>query len=96
LGALLERDNGRCIYCLKKVTAEKGVLDHIRSQAQGGDNSYRNIAVSCHECNSRKGEIEAIDFIRSLYRNDILTETEFHERKEFIEKITTGITKPCP
>jgi len=96
LDALLERDSGRCIYCLKKVTAEKCVLDHIKSQARGGNNSYRNIAISCHECNSRKGEIEAIDFIRSLYRNDILTEVEFHERKEFIEKITTGIIKPCP
>jgi len=82
LGALLERESGRCLYCLKKVTEEKAVLDHIRSQARGGNNSYRNIAVSCHECNSRKGETEAIDFIRGLYRNDILTEAEFHERKK--------------
>ncbi len=95
LESLLERDSNRCIYCLKKVTAEKCVLDHIKAQAIGGDNFYRNIAISCHECNSRKGEVEAIDFIRSLYRNDILTEQEFHERKEYIEKVTTGIIKPC-
>ena len=96
LDALRGRDSSRCIYCLKKVTAEKSVLDHIKSQARGGDNSYRNIAISCHECNSRKGEIEAIDFIRSLYRNDILTEAEFLERKDFIEKVTNGIIKPFP
>jgi hypothetical protein len=96
LDALLERDSGRCIYCLKRVTAEKCVLEHIKSQARGGDNSYRNIGVSCHDCNSRKGETDALDFIRNLYRNDILTEAEFHERKEYIDKITTGIIKPCP
>ena len=95
LEALLERDSDRCIYCLKKVTAEKCVLDHIRSQAGGGNNSYRNIAICCHDCNSKKGGVEAIDFIRNLYRNDILTESEFHERKDYIEKVTTGAIKPC-
>jgi len=94
LESLLERDSERCIYCLKKVTTEKCVLDHIKSQARGGDNSYRNIAISCHDCNSKKGEMEAIDFIRDLYRNDILTELEFHERKDYIEKVTTGVIKP--
>ena len=94
LSALLERDNKRCIYCLKKVTPEKCVLDHIQSQSRGGTNSYKNIAVSCHDCNSKKGELDAVEFVRNHYRDDILAETEFHERKEFIEKVTTGVIRP--
>jgi len=94
LSSLMERDSKRCIYCLKHVTPEKCVLDHIASLARGGDNSYRNIGVSCHECNSRKGDSEPIEFIRSLYRNDLLTESEFQDRKEYIEKVRTGIVKP--
>ena len=94
LSSLMERDSNRCIYCLKHVTPEKSVLDHIVSLAKGGDNSYRNIGVSCHDCNSRKGESDPIDFARSLYRNDILSESEFQERKEYIEKVRAGIVKP--
>ena len=94
LSSLMERDSKRCIYCLKHVTPEKCVLDHIVPLARAGDNSYRNIAVSCHDCNSRKGDSDPIEFIRSLYRNDMLTESEFQERKEFIEKVRTGIVKP--
>jgi hypothetical protein len=94
LTSLLERDGNRCIYCLKHLTSEKSVLDHIVSLAKAGDNSYRNIAVSCHDCNSKKGETDSVEFVRALYRSDVLTEAEFQERKDYIQKVRSGTVKP--
>ncbi len=38
--------------------------------------SYRNIVVSCHQCNTTKQAREAVDFIRYLYRCGFLSQVE--------------------
>ncbi|MDO8679446.1 MAG: HNH endonuclease [Acidobacteriota bacterium] len=78
--ALVEREKGRCFYCLRSIDAGTCVLDHAMPQVNGGGHSYRNVVASCHECNSRKQGQEAGDFCRDLYRRSVLSASEFEER----------------
>ncbi len=52
--AIFDREGGRCFYCLRDLTTENSGLDHIEAQANGEDNSYRNVVAACHSCNSSK------------------------------------------
>jgi len=52
---VFDRDAGRCHLCGKKVNPKHWHLDHIVPLSQGGEHSYRNVAVSCPFCNMSKG-----------------------------------------
>lgn len=49
-----ECQKGHCYWCEKPV-GDAYHVDHIIPLAKGGDNSARNICISCPTCNSRKG-----------------------------------------
>lgn len=49
------RDGGRCHICGKTCNHASWHLDHIVPLAQGGDHSYKNVAVSHPICNLKKG-----------------------------------------
>lgn len=91
---ILKRENGECFYCLKKINAENYVLDHLISQMNRGDNSYRNIVAVCHECNSKKAGKNGDDFVRSLYRDGILSEKDLEKRLAMIQQVVDGEIKP--
>jgi len=94
LSALLDREDLRCFYCLRDVSSETCVLDHVVPAATAGDNSYMNIVIACHDCNAKKGEQVASDFLRSLYRRSLLTEAEFDTRLAALERLGRGELKP--
>lgn len=77
---ILDRDGGRCFYCLRELTLESATLDHIVPQAAGGESTSTNLVACCHECNSAKGATPAGDFLRALYRGGRLTSAELEER----------------
>lgn len=91
---ILNRENNECFYCLKKIKRENYVLDHLISQVNYGNNSYKNIVASCHECNSIKSGKNGDDFIRTLYRKGILSLNELEKKLELIEKLINGELKP--
>lgn len=94
LSALLHREHDRCFYCLKSVSPESCVLDHANCQANDGDNSFRNIVVSCHTCNSEKGSTDPSDFLRTLYRREVLSSTEFQDRLAVLQQLRNGELVP--
>ena len=48
---ILERDQGRCVYCRRsKVRLE---LDHVRPRAVGSDR-VDNLVACCRDCNIKK------------------------------------------
>ena len=53
--AVYGRDGGRCHICGKKVQKKGWHLDHLIPLFHGGEHSYKNVAVSCPECNMSKG-----------------------------------------
>lgn len=94
LQALFTRENGACFYCLRKVRSENCELDHVVSRMNGSDNSYRNIVVSCHECNTTKQAKEPDDFLRTLYRRGVLSQKELEDRLVALEQLQSGKLVP--
>lgn len=92
--AIHARERGRCFYCLHRVNARRRCLDHVVPRVQLGRNSCRNLISCCVECNSRKGETTAKDFLRWLYRESRLSSAELTKRVRALEALTSGKLKP--
>lgn len=91
---ILERENYSCSYCFKKISKDNYALDHVISQQNNGNNSYKNIVAACHECNSIKRGKNGEDYLREIYRKGILSSTELEERLKAIEKLKNGEIRP--
>lgn len=91
--AILKREEFRCFYTLKKIDANSFVADHVVSRPKG-DNSYRNLVAASREANNRKGDMDAEDFIRLLYREGLLSEKECHGRLKALADLKLGLLKP--
>ena len=97
-GALREaihtRDGGRCFYCLRQLTPMVKCLDHVVPRAEHGRNSYRNLVSCCLECNTNKGERQADDFLRGLYREHRLSTADLADRLRALEALAAGKLRP--
>lgn len=91
--AILAREGWRCFYCFKTLTDEDHVIEHVRSRPEG-DNSYRNLVAACRSCNNRKGATEAEDFLRTLYREQLISEAELTDRFDRLQDLRDGLLKP--
>ncbi len=78
--AIHDRERGVCFYCLRRTPANVRCLDHVVPRVRFGRNSYRNLVSCCLDCNSRKGDRPARDFLRTLYRLGRLTAAELDGR----------------
>jgi 5-methylcytosine-specific restriction endonuclease McrA len=94
IDALVEREDGRCFYCLREIQRQTCVLDHVTPQVAGIDSSYTNVVACCHECNSMKQGKKGEDFIRALYRKGLLTIPELEERLNTLELLRLGKLVP--
>lgn len=91
--AILRREAGQCFYCLRKIDEQSSVIEHVVSRPVG-TNSYRNLVAACRQCNNRKGSVSAEDFLRSLYREGLLSQPEFEGRISHLERLRLGELKP--
>ena len=92
---ILEREDGLCFYCLRKIQKSNFTIDHVIPQCDGPeDNSYRNVVACCFECNSRKQNRKAADFLRQLYRDGLITVEEHDERRKALNQLLEGQLKP--
>jgi 5-methylcytosine-specific restriction endonuclease McrA len=92
--AIHAREGGRCFYCLSRVTTATRCLDHVVPLAKFGDNSWRNLVSCCHECNSKKNDLGAADFLRWLHRERRLTEVELAARFRALDALAAGKLRP--
>ena len=88
------RERGRCFYCLRRTKARMQCLDHVVPRVEMGRNSYRNLVSCCSECNSKKGESTAGNFLRWLFREGKLTSEELKGRMRALEKLAKGGMRP--
>lgn len=49
------RDEYKCRYCSADLASDELTIDHILPRSRGGKNTWQNLATSCFECNSTKG-----------------------------------------
>jgi 5-methylcytosine-specific restriction endonuclease McrA len=88
------RERGRCFYCLSRLNKRVQCLDHVVPRVHSGRNSYRNLVSCCVDCNSRKGETPATDFLRWLYRERRLTAVELTGRLRALDALASGKLLP--
>jgi hypothetical protein len=89
-----DRERGACFYCLRRTPAHVHGLDHVVPRVRFGRNSYRNLVSCCLECNSRKGDRPARDFLRTLYRLGRLTAAELDGRLRVLKDLAAGKLRP--
>jgi len=92
--AIHDRERGACFYCLRRTPAHVHGLDHVVPRVRLGRNSYRNLVSCCLECNSRKGDRPARDFLRTLYRQGRLTSAELDTRLRALKDLAAGKLRP--
>src|SRR5229473_1789841 len=92
--AIHDRERGACFYCLRRTPANVHCLDHVVPRVRFGRNSYRNLVSCCLECNSRKGDRPARDFLRTLYRLGRLTAAELDGRLRALKDLAAGKLRP--
>lgn len=88
--AIHDREGGRCFYCLSRVTRATRCLDHVVPRAEFGDNSCRNLVSCCQQCNAKKRELPATDFLRWLHRERRLTASELSARFRALDAVVAG------
>ena len=92
--AIHAREGGLCFYCLRPLTPTVREIDHVVPRVRGGHNGYRNLVSSCTECNSRKGERQAEDFLRWLWRMGRLSADELSGRLRALARLAAGKLRP--
>jgi len=92
--AIHAREGGRCFYCRRRVSGRSRCLDHVVPQARFGQNSYRNLVSCCVECNWRKRDHAAPDFLRELYRGGTLSRKELGEGLRALRALAAGKLRP--
>ena len=92
--AIHARERGQCFYCLRRIRPRLECLDHVVPRVRLRCNSYRNLVSSCMECNSRKGERPAGEFLRWLFREHRLSAAELRGRFRALELLAAGKLKP--
>jgi 5-methylcytosine-specific restriction endonuclease McrA len=92
--AIHDRERGGCFYCHRRTPANLQRLDHVVPRVRFGRNSYRNLVSCCIECNTRKGDRPARDFLRTLYRQGRLTPAELDGRLRALKDLAAGKLRP--
>jgi 5-methylcytosine-specific restriction endonuclease McrA len=92
--AIHEREGDRCFYCSRRITHHRQCLDHVVPKASLGSNSYRNLVSCCLDCNSLKADRDAVEFVRSLYRERRLSNNELSSRLRALDDLAAGKLEP--
>lgn len=85
--AIIIRKNYRYFYCEANLDKNNCAMEHVISRPEG-NNSYKNIVIACRACNNIKGDTYVNQFLRSLYRKNIITQTEFETKLENLKKVS--------
>ena len=90
---ILKRESNRCFYCLCALGGDNFIVEHVVSRPVG-DNGFRNVVAACRQCNNRKGQSTAEDFLRTLYREKLLGRDELEARMSNLERLRAGDVRP--
>jgi 5-methylcytosine-specific restriction endonuclease McrA len=66
--AIYIRDGGVDQYTGKKLKRDESTIDHITPKSKGGKDEWENLALTCKEINSKKGNKSNNEFGLTLIR----------------------------
>jgi len=92
--AIHAREGGRCFYCLRRTHSRARCLDHVVPRARFGSNSYRNLVSCCADCNVRKQDLPADDFLRQLFREGRLSQSDLSAGLQALRDLAAGNLRP--
>jgi 5-methylcytosine-specific restriction endonuclease McrA len=92
--AIHAREGGLCFYCLRRTHSRGRCLDHVVPCARFGSNSCRNLVSCCTDCNVRKQELPAEDFLRQLFREGRLSQGDLSARLQALRDLAAGNLRP--
>lgn len=61
--AVIARDRGACVYCLRKLRADAVTIDHLTPTSRGGGEEVENVALACAGCNGEKADMLPLEFV---------------------------------
>lgn len=62
----LRKQDGKCAYCLSRLTLKTVTRDHVIPRSAGGLDRRNNIVASCEPCNKLKGSTSFEVFMRLI------------------------------
>lgn len=62
---LIKLNGPFCIYCNKIHNVKDLTIDHVLPKKHGGSNNIKNLALSCQNCNEKKGVLLLTQFLRA-------------------------------
>ncbi len=87
------RDEGKCVHCQKELTPDTVTFDHVIPVSHGGRCYAKNLVLSCHRCNHRRGNKPLLK-LQILKGKDIVNEEQireaFEKSREIVATIRTG------
>ena len=93
---LWEKQDGKCYFCKQKTFLREpdqkknskctATREHLIPKSQGGSNRVANIKMSCHYCNTWRGNMCAILWLNIV--NDKFRLAAFHRVNKLKKKIT--------
>lgn len=60
---IIDRDYSLCYICGNKFASFQIAVDHIEPLSKGGSHTYDNLTVTCHSCNSSKGNKTLLEYL---------------------------------
>jgi len=58
---IYRRDGHKCVYC---QSTKSLTLDHVIPKCKGGQNTWKNLATCCQQCNTEKGNKDLDIFMK--------------------------------
>jgi len=92
--AIHAREGGLCFYCLRRIDTRSRCLDHVVPRSRFGGNSYRNLVSCCMDCNVRKQELPAEDFLRQLFREGRLSQSDLSAGLQALRDLAADNLRP--
>lgn len=86
---LLERWQRQCAYCeVKDVPLE---IEHIQPRSQGGSDRISNLALACHACNQKKGNLDIHNFLSG--KPDLIKRILTQTKKPLVDTAAVNATR---
>jgi len=78
---LLERFGSKCYHCGIECTVDNCQHDHLIPRVKGGNDSKKNLVLSCLKCNLSKGGNLVDDWIVTIKdkRSELLKMVDYYE-----------------
>jgi len=92
--AVHTREGGLCFYCFRRTHRRGRCLDHVIPRARFGSNSYGNLVSCCADCNTRKQDLPAEDFLRQLFREGRLSQADLSACLQALRDLAAGKLRP--